>query len=107
MLLLWANGNQGVFRIPQMSSITEASPSDCSVSYVGRSLGESYLSAKLLLAYSAALANWAMVSLIKTFGLSLIHPSFFGFFLDYQDFHSSWDSIFKTFSLVPVFLYPS
>ena len=40
----WAgsDGNEGVLRIPQSSSITEASPSDCLVSYLGHSFGVSY-----------------------------------------------------------------
>ena len=33
------DGNEGVLRIPQSSSITEASSSDCLVSYRGDSLG--------------------------------------------------------------------
>ncbi len=32
-------GNEGVLRIPQGPSITGTSPSDCLVSYPGRSLG--------------------------------------------------------------------
>ena len=35
------NGNQGVPRIPQSSSITRASTSDCLVPYAGHSLGGS------------------------------------------------------------------
>ena len=38
-------GYKTVLRIPDISSITEATPSDCSVTYPGHSLGESYLSA--------------------------------------------------------------
>ena len=34
-----SDGNEGVLRIPQSSSIIGASPSDCLVSYPGRSLG--------------------------------------------------------------------
>ena len=37
-----SNGNKGVLRIPQSSSITGGSPSDCLVSYPGHSLRESY-----------------------------------------------------------------
>ena len=40
------NGNERVLRIPQGSSITGTSPSDCLVSYPGHSLGESYPSAE-------------------------------------------------------------
>ena len=36
-----SDGNEGVLRIPQSSSITEASPSDCFVLYQGHSLGRS------------------------------------------------------------------
>ena len=34
-----SDGNEGVLRIPQSSSITGTSPSDCLVSYPGNSLG--------------------------------------------------------------------
>ena len=34
-----SNGNEGVFRIPQSSSITGTSPSDCLMSYPVHSLG--------------------------------------------------------------------
>ena len=54
-----SNGNEGVFRIPQSSSITEASSSDCVVSYPGHSLGESYLYAEMQSMYSAAPADRA------------------------------------------------
>ena len=43
-----SNGNKGVLRIPQSSSITRASPSDCLVSYPGHS---SYASAEKQLVY--------------------------------------------------------
>ena len=52
---LWAM----VLRIPQSSSITEASPSDSTVSYIGHSLGESYPSAEMQSVYSTAPADWA------------------------------------------------
>ena len=42
-----SDGNEGVLCIPQSSSITEASPSDCLVSYPGHLLGESYPSAEM------------------------------------------------------------
>ena len=50
-----SDSNEGVHRIPESSGITEASPSDCLVSYAGHSLGEYYFSAKLV--YSAAPDN--------------------------------------------------
>ena len=53
-----SNGNEGVLRIPQSSSITGTSPSDCLVSYPGHLLGESYSSAEMQLVYSTALTDW-------------------------------------------------
>ena len=47
--------NEGVLHISQSSS------SDCLVSYLGHSLGESYQSAEMLSVYSAAPANWANI----------------------------------------------
>ena len=38
----WSNGNKREIHIPQSSSITGASPSDCLASYIGHSLGESF-----------------------------------------------------------------
>ena len=55
-----SNGNKGVLRIPQSSSITGTSPSDCLVSYPGHSLGGgSYPSAEIQSAYSTAPADRA------------------------------------------------
>ena len=54
------DGNKGVFRVPQSSSITGSSPSDCLVSYTGHSLGGSYSSAEVKSVYSAAPADWAI-----------------------------------------------
>ena len=51
-----------VLCIPQSSSITGASPSDCLVSYPEHSLKESYPSAEMQLVYSAAQADWARKS---------------------------------------------
>ena len=56
-----SDGNEGMLRIPQSSSITEASPSDCLASYLGYSLGESYPSAEVPSVYSTRLGkklNW-------------------------------------------------
>ena len=62
-----SDSNEGVLRIPQSSSITGTSPSDCLVSYPGHLLGEgSYLSAEVQLVYSTAPANWAKNSLEKS-----------------------------------------
>ena len=45
------DGNKGVLYITQSSSITEDSPSDCLVSYLGHALRESYPSAEMQLVY--------------------------------------------------------
>ena len=50
-------GNEEVLCLPQSSSITEASPSNCLVSYPGHSLGKSYPSTDMQWVYSAALAD--------------------------------------------------
>ena len=57
----WSNGNIGVLHIPQSSSITGASPSDCLVSCLGHSLRESYSSANLQSMYSEAPADLALL----------------------------------------------
>ena len=49
-----SNSNEGVLRIPQSSSITETSPSDCLASYPGHSWGGSYPSAEVQSVYSTA-----------------------------------------------------
>ena len=57
-----SNGNEGVLRIPQSSSIAGTSPSDCLVSYPGHLLrgGGSYPSAEVPSVYSTAPADWAI-----------------------------------------------
>ena len=55
-----SNGNEEVVHIPQSSSITGASPSDCLVSYLGHLLsGGGYSSAKMQSSYSTASTDWA------------------------------------------------
>ena len=54
-----SDGNEGVFCIPQSSSITGTSPSDCLVPYPRDSLVESYTSSEMQLLYSTAPADWA------------------------------------------------
>ena len=49
-----SDDNKGVLHIPQSSSITEASPSDCLVSYPEHWLRESYPSAEMESVYSTA-----------------------------------------------------
>ena len=53
-----SNGNERVLRIPQSSSITGTSPSDCLMPYPGHLLGWSYPSAAVQLVYSTAPADW-------------------------------------------------
>ena len=52
-----SDGNEWMFCIPPISSITRASPSDCLLSYTGHSLGESFPSAEVQSVYSTAQAN--------------------------------------------------
>ena len=54
-----SDGNEGVLCIPQSSSITRTSPSDCLVSYPRHSLGESYPSAEKQSVHYTAPADWA------------------------------------------------
>ena len=54
-----SNDNEGVLCIPKSSSITEASPSDCLMSYTGHSLREPYPSAEMQSVYSEAPDDWA------------------------------------------------
>ena len=56
-----SNDNEGVFCIPQTSSITGNSPSDCLLSYSGHLLRETYPSTDVQLVYSTALADCAMI----------------------------------------------
>ena len=62
-----SNGNKEVLHIPQSSSITGTSPSDCLVSYPGHLLGKegSCPSAEVLLVYSTAPANWATINMVS------------------------------------------
>ena len=65
-------GNEGVLHIPQSSSITGTSPSDCLVSYIQDThcgCG-SYPSAEKQSVYSTAPADWA-IHFFKTFSLAL------------------------------------
>ena len=59
-------GNEGAFCIRQSTRITEASPSDCLVSYPGHPLEESYPSAEKQLVYSTAQADWATLGKVWT-----------------------------------------
>ena len=54
-----SDSNEGVFRIPQSSNITGASPSNCLTSYPGHLFGEFYLPAEVQSVYFTATADWA------------------------------------------------
>ena len=58
-----SEGNEGLLRIPQSSSFTGTSQSDCLVSYLGHLLMGSYSSAEKQSVYSTALddkAKWIL-----------------------------------------------
>ena len=55
-----SDGNEGVLRIPQNSSITGASLSDCLVSHPEHSWEKSYSSIEMQVIYSTAPADWAI-----------------------------------------------
>ena len=59
-----SDGNKGVLRIPQSSSITGTSLSGCLVSYLGHSLGVSYPIAEMQSVYSTTPADWAMYAYV-------------------------------------------
>ena len=61
-----SDGNEGVLRTPQSSSITAASPLGCLISSPEHSLVGSYPSAKKQFVYSTAPANWAIAMHIFT-----------------------------------------
>ena len=66
-LPLKRDDNEGVLCIPQCSSITRASPSDCFVSYRKNSLWESYPSAEMQSVYSVPPTDWAKL-ILEAFG---------------------------------------
>ena len=68
-----SDGNEGLLRIPQSSSITEASQSDCLVSYPGHSIGESYPFCEMQSVYSTVLVDWAMYAKVFIiYGLEIL-----------------------------------
>ena len=58
-----SEGNEGALRNPQSSRITEASSSDCLVSYPWHTLGESYPFAEIKSVYSTAPTDLARLFL--------------------------------------------
>ena len=55
----WNDGNKEVLHIPQISSITETSPSDFFTIIFSTLVGEFYSSAEMQSVYSATPADWA------------------------------------------------
>ena len=55
-----SDGNKGILRIPQSSRITVATASDCLVSFLGPSLGDTYPAAKMQSVYFTTPADWAV-----------------------------------------------
>ena len=60
-----SDSNEGVFCIPQISSIIKASPLDCLLTYPGHLLGKSYSSAEMQAVYSIAPGDWATGHLLE------------------------------------------
>ena len=61
MLPLWAREDLGAMSRKGYSTFPKAPASDCLVSYLGQSLGASYLSAEMQLIYSTAPADRVIV----------------------------------------------
>ena len=57
-----SDGKKEVLHIPQSTSISGTSPTDCLVSCTGYSLGGSYPSAEVQSVYSTAPADWVIIS---------------------------------------------
>ena len=81
-----SDGNEGVIYLPQSSSITGISPSDCLVSYPGHSLGESYPSAEKQSVYSTAQPTGQNTCMIFCFNVefTILHT------IDFSLFYQSW-----------------
>ena len=60
-----SDNNEGIHCISQSSSITEAAPSDCLVSYLGHALRESCPSEEMQSVYSTAPVDWTIESVIR------------------------------------------
>ena len=69
---LGSDGNEGVLRIPQSSSITGVSPSDCLVWYPGHSSGEFYSSA--VMQPQPTGLKWPIVNRIIRIRLQYLKP---------------------------------
>ena len=63
-----SDGNEVALHIPQSSNIAEASPSDCLVSYLGHSLGKSYIFADMQSGLISNINNeHQMISVVNIF----------------------------------------
>ena len=82
----WSNGIEEVLCIPQ-SSRTEASPSDCSMSYPGDLLGRSYFSAVMQSVYFTVPADWATYTTV----VKAVH-----IYINYM----TWSHVWPTFNKV-------
>ena len=92
------DGNKGVLRIPQSSSITGASASDCLVSYPGYSLEKFYPSAEKQSVYSAAPADWASPGSFGECGVITeleIELTYYKVLLQYVNHDALWTSSYN------------
>ena len=91
------DGNEGVLRIPQSSSIAGTSPSDCLVSYPGHSAEKHSV-------HSTAPADWAMNVGIK-YPLYFVYIStFFYFFLRFMAFEFNLFKVTR-YKLLPLAIF--
>ena len=66
------DGKEMVLNVPQSSSVTEALPSDCLMSYPGYSLEESYLAAETQSVFSADLSRLGQILFIHIYKIYII-----------------------------------
>ena len=93
-----SDGNKGVFHIRQRSSITGNSPSDCSVSYPGHSLGEFYPSVEMQSVYSTSPADFKNCEELDKNSWTLSLPLSLSLYIYmYRGCGSKIWNIFKTF----------
>ena len=91
-----SDGCKGVLRIPQIFSITEASPSDCLVSYAGHSLKDSYFPARVQSVYYATPVAWATLFCVETLKI-FVHPN-----LLINIFHDALMAVSQDYSFVSI-----
>ena len=66
-----SNGNEGILRISQSSSITGTLPLDCLLSYPGHKLRESYPLAETQSVYSTDSGDWAIYNCVQIISIRL------------------------------------